>query len=103
MTAEESFQSAVIDLAHLRGWRVAHFRRARTKNGWRTAVSADGKGWPDLFLVHEQTGRIMARELKIPPNRLTPEQDQWLRTLRACGIDAKVWTPDDWKNIEAEL
>lgn len=103
MSPEESFQSAVIDLAHLHGWRVAHFRRARTKKGWVTAVGADGKGWPDLFLCHEARGIVLARELKIPPNQLTPEQNKWLLVLCAVGINAKVWRPADWPEIEQTL
>lgn len=103
ITPEASFQSAVIDLAHLYQWRVAHFRRARTKHGWTTAVGAEGKGWPDLILCHERRGIILVRELKVPPNRTTSEQDEWLRVLRAVGVDAGVWTPRDWPNIEYTL
>lgn len=101
MTGEESFQSAVVAMAHLYGWRVAHFRKARTKHGWRTAVSGDGKGWPDLFLVRDTD--CLARELKVPPNKATKEQEAWLQALATAGIDAKVWTPDDWDEIEATL
>lgn len=103
MTPEESFQSAVVDMAHLYGWRVAHFRKARTVKGWRTAVGGDGKGWPDLFLCHESRKLAIARELKVPPNRTTPEQQEWLRVLRATGVDSDVWTPDDWDEIERTL
>jgi hypothetical protein len=103
VNAEASFQSAVIDLAHLYGWRVAHFRAARTLRGWATPVGADGKGWPDLFLVHPVRGIALARELKVPPNRLTSEQRQWLHNLSAAGIDAQVWTPGDWDKIQATL
>lgn len=100
---EESFQSAVIELAHYFKWKVAHFRKARTKKGWITPVAADGKGWPDLFLCHQNRGIVLARELKIPPNKLTPEQSIWLQILTDCGIDAKVWTPADWNEIERTL
>ena len=103
MTPEASFQSAVIDMAHLYGWRVVHFRKARTKTGWITAVGADGKGWLDLLLCHEKMGVVIARELKVPPNKTTPEQDTWLRVLNACGIDARVWSTEDWTEIETTL
>ena len=103
MTPEESFQSTVVAMAHLYRWKVAHFRKARTKRGWITAVGADGKGWPDLLLCNERLRITIARELKVPPNKTTPEQDDWLRVLCACGIDAKVWTPLDWKEIERTL
>ena len=46
--SERELQDAVIQLARLLGWRVAHFRPAMTTRGWRTPVSADGAGFPDL-------------------------------------------------------
>jgi hypothetical protein len=52
VVAERDFQSAVVPCARLFGWRVAHFRAAQTKHGWRTPVEADGKGFPDLLLLH---------------------------------------------------
>ena len=88
---------------HLYGWAVAHFRKARTSKGWITAVGADGKGWPDLFLCHPERGIAIARELKVPPNNITPEQQAWLRVLNATGVDARVWTPNDWAAIEHTL
>jgi hypothetical protein len=53
--AEAELLDNVIELAHLFGWRVAHFRPAMTKHGWRTPVSADGKGFVDLVLVRDRT------------------------------------------------
>lgn len=103
MGPEESFQSAVIAKAHLCGWVVAAFGKARVKDGWRTPCRANSKGWLDLFLCHERRGLVLARELKIPPNKLTPEQADWLRILNACGIDAGVWTPKDWPAIDKAL
>ena len=47
---EAEFQRMVIDMAHLFGWRVAHFRKVQTHGRWMTAVAADGKGFPDLVL-----------------------------------------------------
>lgn len=101
---EESFQSALIDMAHLHGWKIAHFRKAQTSSGgWVTAVSADGKGWPDLFLVQPEKKFRLAAELKVPPNKVTPEQDAWLTWLELCGIPAFTWTPNDWDEIEKTL
>jgi hypothetical protein len=54
----------VIEAAHVYGWRCAHFRPARTRHGWRTAVAADGAGFPDLVLIHPGRREIIARELK---------------------------------------
>jgi hypothetical protein len=52
--SEASFLEQIIDLAHLFGWRVAHFRAARTFSGWRTPVQGDGKGFPDLVLCRRR-------------------------------------------------
>ena len=38
---EEQLLTAVMDLAKFAGWRVTHFRPARTGRGWRTAVQGD--------------------------------------------------------------
>jgi hypothetical protein len=103
MKPEESFQSAVVEMAHLYGWKVALFRKARTKTGWVTAVGADGKGWLDLFLAHDGLQKIIFVELKVPPNTCTPEQIGWLQYLIRCCEDARVWTPNDWDEIEDTL
>jgi hypothetical protein len=39
----------------------------------------------------------------VPPNTCTVEQEKWLITLAACGIDARVWAPGDWIEIERTL
>lgn len=97
---EATFQDAVIELAHLLKWRVAHFRPALTKKGWRTAVGADGKGWPDLVLVRE---RIIFAELKSDSGTLSPEQREWMIALRAASAEFYVWRPCDWEQIEKVL
>ncbi len=56
---EADFQAQVIDLLHLHGWVVAHFRPARTAKGWITPVAADGAGFLDLLAVHARPGRVL--------------------------------------------
>lgn len=97
---EDHFQQQVVELAHYTGWKIAHFRHARTKYGWTTPAGVDGKGWPDLVLVRD---RILFRELKRDGGKLSPEQLQWLLDLEAAGQDARVWTPADWDDIQATL
>lgn len=92
MTGEQ-LQQAIIEAARLFGWRVAHFRPARTGRGFRTAVSADGAGFPDLVLVRE---RVLFVEVKGDGDRLRPEQDDWLHALRQADAEAYVWTPKMW-------
>jgi hypothetical protein len=93
---EEVFQKDVIELAHTLGWRVAHFRPALTKHGWRTPVSADGKGFPDLILVRD---RVIAVELKRRKGKASVEQLEWLDAFRAAGVEAYLWRPDDVDDI----
>jgi VRR-NUC domain-containing protein len=100
---ERDFQSAVLAAARLFSWRVAHFRAAQTRHGWRTPVEADGKGFPDLILVHPRHGLIV-RELKANgSSKLTREQADWITCFEAAGVDAGVWRPDDWNEIEKTL
>lgn len=103
---EGAFQQAVVDFAHLCGWRVASFRAVRVQRRtgevyYETPVGADGKGWPDIALT--KPGRFIVAELKIPPNTTTPEQVEWLRAFEAAGVPAFVWGPADWPEIETVL
>ena len=96
---EAEFQKQVFDLAHVLGWKVAHFRPARTQYGWRTPVSADGKGFPDSVLVKEGCPVIFA-ELKRKGNKLSPEQTDWINLLKQSkGVLAYVWYPEDFDDI----
>src|SRR5262245_8031529 len=99
---EASFQSAVVAYAQLRGFRVVHFRPARTRHGWRTAILGDGAGFPDLLMVRPdgKGGRIIAAELKAGRGKLTPAQEEWLRVLKAAGVETYIWTPTAWPAIE---
>jgi hypothetical protein len=97
--SEQMLLDAVIDLGHLFGWRIAHFRPAMTKHGWRTPVAADGKGWPDLTLTRGD--RLIFAELKSAKGRLTEEQQEWLRALQNAA-EVHVWRPSDWSDGSIE-
>ena len=104
---EREFQQQVIDLARIFHWRVAHFRPAQTTKGWRTAVSADGMGFPDLVLARElDDGNfvcIMA-ELKSKKGKLSDWQKEWLKALiKVEGIFVFLWRPGDFDDILATL
>ena len=96
---EAGFTAAVIALAKLHGWRTAHFRPARTKDGgWRTAVSGDGAGFPDIILVRGD--RMIAAELKVGKGTLSEAQRKWLCDFGLIiGITTCVWRPADWCEI----
>jgi hypothetical protein len=92
---EQAFQAVVVEVARLAGWRCAHFRAARTDKGWRTPVTADGAGWPDLVLVRPP--RIAFVELKSAADELRPNQTEWLAVLRLLPqVETYVWRPSDW-------
>ncbi|HJZ56769.1 MAG TPA: hypothetical protein VKE74_17510 [Gemmataceae bacterium] len=97
---EAGFTQAVIQLARLHGWRCAHFRAARTVGGWRTPVSGD-VGFPDLVLARRE--RLVVAELKIGRGRPTDEQSAWLSAFTAAGVQAFIWTPELWTEIEETL
>jgi hypothetical protein len=103
---EAAFQRQVIDLLHVHGWRVAHFRgvRVQRKNGGvyhQTPVQGDGSGFPDVIAV--RGGRIIVAELKCGRNRLTQEQKVWLDCFRLAGVPAYEWRPELWAEIEKVL
>ena len=103
--SEKEFSDQVVQLAKLCGWLVAHFRPARVRRGGRdvyeTPVAADGRGFPDLLLCRD--GVALARELKVGKNQPTPDQHRWLAAFAAAGIDAGVWRPEHWPEIERTL
>ena len=85
--SEEDLLTCCINLAQLLGWRVAHFRPARTAKGWRTAMQGD-TGFPDLVLVEPRDRwmrPIMWVELKSEKGTLSPDQEAWRDALLLAG------------------
>jgi hypothetical protein len=97
---EAQWQTTVLQIARLRGWRVAHFRPARTERGWRTPVAADGAGFPDLVLIRD---RVVFAELKSRTGRVSPGQHVWLDALEHAGAEAYIWRPSDLDEVQAVL
>jgi VRR-NUC domain len=83
---ERELQDAVVDLAHRTGWLCLHVLDSR---------KSMGVGYPDLTMVHKQTGALMFVELKSSEGRVTEEQRQWLGAL-GRKHHAGVWRPEDW-------
>lgn len=98
--SESDFCKQVIQLARLYGWKVAHFRPAMTKHGWRTPVQGDGKGFPDCILVRN---KVIVAELKSEKGKPSAEQVEWLDRFRAAGCEAYLWKPEDWDDLVAIL
>lgn len=98
--SEAELQEQVIELARLLRWRVAHFRPAMTKHGWRTPVAGDGKGFPDLVLVRD---RVVVVELKSEVGRVSDDQAEWLGAFEAAGVLALVVRPSSFDELVAVL
>ena len=94
---EKELQAAVIEAMHRHGWLVAHFYTVPVRKGdatiWMTPAQADGKGFPDIVAVRE---RMIMVELKIHPNKPSPEQENWGRRLAGAGVEIHLWTDRDW-------
>lgn len=97
---EAQFQQAIIEMAQLLGWKVAHFRPAQTSKGWRTPVAADGAGFPDLVLCRD---RLVFLECKGNAGRVRPEQADWIAAITQAGGTALVVRPSDMDAIEHAL
>jgi hypothetical protein len=98
---ERDFQKAVIQLARMAGWRVAHFRVSKSDKGWRTPVAADGAGFPDLCMV--KGDRLVFAELKSATGTVSSEQQVWLDQLKQTSAEVHLWRPDDWPVIVKTL
>jgi hypothetical protein len=101
--SEADFQTAVMDLARLCGWRVCHVRtvaaKQRGSTQFRHLTPYDGHaGLPDLILARD--GVVLLVELKSQTGRATPEQRLW---LAAAGEHGHLWKPSMWTEIRATL
>jgi hypothetical protein len=95
-------QASIVELANMYGFRVAHFPSVLVtgRDGrpvYRTAVSAQGRGWPDLVMVRPGD-RVIFVEVKGDGDKVRPDQQQWLDDLRSAGCEVYVWTPADLDN-----
>lgn len=107
---EIDFEKQLVEVAHQFGWLVAGFRAAGGgSQGWRTPVKYDGKGYPDLTLIHTE-GHIIFAELKRDKGSKTyPEQEAWGESLdqvaAAIGpsVMYRLWKPRDMPEIVQTL
>lgn len=95
---EAQFADTVLELAKWHGWRVVHFRPARTQRGWRTALAGD-IGFPDLVLA--RGGQVLHVELKTVHGRLGRGQQEWADAIGAETY--RLWRPTDLETIKKEL
>lgn len=88
---EKAWQSQVLTLARVYGWRSYHVFDSRRSV----------PGFPDLVLVRRP--RVIFAELKTDRGRLTDEQRGWLADLGDCPVESYVWRPRDADRIVSIL
>lgn len=98
--SEGALTDAIVELAHLLGFAVAHFRPGRTAGGYRTAVAYDGAGFFDLVLIGPR-GVIFA-EVKAEHGAVRADQKAWLQRAANAGARVFVWRPSHWVSGEIE-
>lgn len=96
----KDLQKGIIDLAHTYQWFVVHNPTVETKQGWRTALAADSRGFVDLLCFRERT---VAIEVKGDGDRLSAEQKEWEVRLRRAGVEYYVVRPADWPDAVKEI
>lgn len=97
--SEKLFQDQVVQLARVCGWLTFHAVPHQVRPGvWRS----DGRGFPDLVLVHPRHGVLFA-ELKTLKGRMTPDQVKWQQNILASGHQYHLWRPNDLERIAALL
>ena len=79
--SEVNFQSQIVKLAKLRGWKVYHTYDSRKSQ----------EGFPDLILIRDE--RIIAAELKTRKKTTTTEQREWLNAFVDVA-ETVLWRPD---------
>lgn len=94
---------AAVELAHQRGYIVAHFTNVQDARGfYRTSYAYDAKGFPDLILVGP---KFIAIEVKGEGDTLTDDQKGWILAFELVGLEAHVLTPKMFREgwLEANL
>jgi len=86
---EADLREQIRDLCKLFGWKM-YFT-------WKSYHSP--KGFPDLVLANPEQKRIIYAELKSEKGKLTPQQEEWLEALAACGQEVYLWRPVDFEGI----
>lgn len=110
--SEADFQQWLVREAREHGWLVFYLpdwmfrlamasmkRRRRADRPW------PDKGFPDVWCVHPERGKLVVFECKRNPRnaRTSPEQDRWIQGLRKAGIDARVARPRHIASIRKVL
>jgi len=90
---EADLREQIRTLCKLYGWKM-YF-------SWTSIHSP--RGFPDLVLANPEQKRVIFAELKTEKSKLTPQQEEWLDTLDACGAEVYLWRPGDIEGIATIL
>ena len=97
--SERIFQDKVEQIAKMNGWLIFHASPHLVRPGvWRS----DGRGFPDLVLVHKSRGLIFA-ELKTDLGRLSEHQLDWGEAIVSAGGEYHLWRPQNLQAIAERL
>ena len=97
--AEAEFQTAVIDLAHVHGWLVAHFRAAKNRPGG-VPLSQQTVSASPIWYSSTRSGVSYSANSNRTPDGSPPNNANGCNAP-AAGADAYVWRPCDWPTIIA--
>jgi hypothetical protein len=107
--SESVFQSHVIQCARENGFvlppvdpasKTRHRRQLFTLVYHTYSSLRSAPGFPDLVMVHPETGRTIIAELKAEGKYPTPEQRRWLDAFRKNpGLEVYVWRPSQMQEI----
>lgn len=87
--SEAQLQASIVEAARYLRYRHYHTTDSRKSQ----------PGFPDLVLVHRDTGRVIFAELKAEKGRVTDAQQEWL-SLLGKQSEAHLWRPADWLSGE---
>jgi hypothetical protein len=100
-TSEKGWQSTVLDIAKLGGWRTYHTFDSRRSTA----------GYPDLTLTRPP--ELIFAELKAEKGRTAPEQEAWLEDLQVVAewsnsgvgevVRVYLWRPSDFDEVRRVL
>jgi hypothetical protein len=91
----KAYQQTITEALDDEGWWWIHGIRLQGRDRrWLTGVQGTKPdGWPDLLAL--RPGWALAIEVKIPPDKPTPSQLEWLERLLEAGCLAWVLRPRD--------
>lgn len=107
--SEAEFQRAIIDAAAIYNWLVWYqpdwvyrlimrdMRQRRVRRDWPEP------GFPDLWLVHPDNGKLLVFECKSQRGSVRDAQKRWVAALKAAGVDVRVVRPRDFDDVLALL